>query len=146
MKIIKNSENYPPLPNELEIELSLIESGMIISEINDNVVFIIKDSVEMTSSLTGIKSLNLNFTYIDRPEFPSVNTELKLKTAKNLSIKYDYFFNYESEYEMNLLTLILNQREISLFLFSDILIKKIALDLEEDEILKLSGILDEFKS
>lgn len=146
MKIIKNSENYPPLPNELEIELSLIDSGMIISEINGNVVFIIKDSVEMTSSLTGIKSLSLNFTYIDRPEFPSVNTELKLKTAKNLSVKYDYFFNYESEYEMKLLTLILNQREISLFLFSDILIKQIALELERDEILKLSGILDEFKS
>jgi len=146
MKIIKNTEKYPRLSNELEIELSLIDSGMIISEINGDIVFILKDSVEMTSALTGIKSLSLNFTYIDRPEFPSVSTELKLKTSKNLSVKYDYFFNYESEYEMDILTLILNQREISLFLFSDILIKQIALELEEDEILQLSDILDEFKS
>ncbi len=146
MKIIKNTEKYPRLSNELEIELSLIDSGMIISEINGDIVIILKDSVEMTSALTGIKSLSLNFTYIDRPEFPSVSTELKLKTSKNLSVKYDYFFNYESEYEMDILTLILNQREISLFLFSDILIKQIALELEEDEILQLSDILDEFKS
>ena len=146
MKIIKNTEKYPRLSNELEIELSLIDSGMIISEINGDIVIILKDSVEMTSALTGIKSLSLNFTYIDRPEFPSVSTELKLKTSKNLSVKYDYFFNYESEYEMYILTLILNQREISLFLFSDILIKQIALELEEDEILQLSDILDEFKS
>ncbi len=146
MKIIKNTEKYSRLSNELEIELSLIDSGMIISEINGDIVIILKDSVEMTSALTGIKSLSLNFTYIDRPEFPSVNTELKLKTSKNLSVKYDYFFNYESEYEMDILTLILNQREISLFLFSDILIKQIALELEEDEILQLSDILDEFKS
>ena len=146
MKIIKNTEKYPRLSNELEIELSLIDSGMIISEINGDIVIILKDSVEMTSALTGIKSLSLNFTYIDRPEFPSVSTELKLKTSKNLSVKYDYFFNYESEYELDILTLILNQREISLFLFSDILIKQIALELEEDEILQLSDILDEFKS
>jgi len=146
MKIIKNTEKYPRLSNELEIELSLIDSGMIISEINGDIVIILKDSVEMTSALTGIKSLSLNFTYIDRPEFPSVSTELKLKTSKNLSVKYDYFFNYESEYEMDILTLILNQREIFLFLFSDILIKQIALELEEDEILQLSDILDEFKS
>ncbi len=146
MKIIQKEPNNYQLPAELEIELSIIDSGMIITNINDEIVIILKDSKKMTSSLSELISVNLKFTYIDRPEFPAVNSELRLKTSKELSVKYDYFFNFESEFEMNLLSEILNQKVISLLLFSDIVVKHLGIELEEEDKLHLSGILKEVNS
>ena len=146
MKITSKKDNIGPLSAELEIELSIIDSGIIFTQINEAVVIILKDSVKMTASLSKLKSVNLKFTYIDRPEFPAVNSELILKTDKDLSVKYDYFFNCESEYELNLLNEFLNQKVISLFLFSDIVINHFGIALEEDESSQLSGILNEVNS
>lgn len=146
MKIIQKETNNYQLPAELEIELSIIDSGMIITNINDEIVIILKDSKKMTSSLSELISVNLKFTYIDRPEFPAVNSELRLKTSKELSVKYDYFFNFESEFEMNLLNEILNQKVISLLLFSDIVVKSFGIELEEEDKLHLSGVLKEVNS
>lgn len=141
MKIIQKEINNYQLPSELEIELSIIDSGMIFTNINDEIAIIIKDSSEMTSSLSELMSVNLKFNYIDRPEFPAVNSELRLKTFKELSVKYDYFFNFESEFDMNLLNEIFNQKVIYLFLFSDIVVKHFLIELEDEDILHLSGIL-----
>jgi len=146
MKIIQKETNNYQLPAELEIELSIIDSGMIVTNINDEIVIILKDSKKMTSSLSELISVNLKFTYIDRPEFPAVNSELRLKTSKELSVKYDYFFNFESEFEMNLLNEILNQKVISLLLFSDIVVKSFGIELEEEDKLHLSGVLKEVNS
>ena len=123
MKIISsNNESFLMTP-ELEIELSVIDSGIIFSEIEGKIVIIVKDSEKMVSSLSAPSSIKIIFTYIDRPEFPAVNSDIRVKTEKGLSVKYDYFINAESEYELNLLNEILNQKEISLFLFSDIVRK-----------------------
>ena len=146
MKIISKEDKIATLSGEHEIELSLIDSGIVFTEIDDSIAIIIKDTAEMIASLSELKSVNLKFTYIDRPEFPAVNSELRLKTAKDLSVKYDYFINSESEYEMNLLDCILNQKVISLFLFSDIVIKHYGMEFEEDESSQLSGILNEVNS
>lgn len=146
MKIIQKETNNYQLPAELEIELSIIDSGMIITNINDEIVIILKDTNKMTSSLSELISVNLKFTYIDRPEFPAVNSELRLKTSKELSVKYDYFFNFESEFEMNLLSEILNQKVISLFLFSDIVVKHFGIELEDEDKLHLSSVLKEVSS
>ncbi len=146
MKIMNKNETVGPLSAELDIELSIIDSGIILTEINEEVVIILKDSARMTESLSELRTVNLKFTYIDRPEFPAVNSELRLKTDKDLSVKYDYFFNCESEYEMHLLNEISNQKVISLFLFSDIVIKHFGIELEEDESTQLSGILNEVNS
>jgi len=146
MKIIQKETNNYQLPAELEIELSVIDSGMIITTINDEIAIILKDSKKMTSSLSELISVNLKFTYINRPEFPAVNSELRLKTSKGLSVKYDYFFNFESEFEMNLLSEILNQKVISLFLYSDIVVKHFGIELGDEDKLHLSSILKEVNS
>jgi len=146
MKIIQKETQIEQLPAELEIELSIIDSGMIITNINDEIVIILKDSEKMISSLVELISVNFKFTYIDRPEFPAVNSDLRLRTDKGLSVKYDYFFNFESETDMNLLNEILNLNVISLLLFSDIVVKQFGIELEEDDRIHLSGILEEVNS
>ena len=146
MKIIQKKTNNYQLPAELEIELSIIDSGIIFTYINEEIVIIIKDSDNMISSLSDLKSVNLKLEYIDRPEFPAVGSELRLKSSKELSVKYEYFFNIESEHEMNLFNDILNQKEIYLFLFSDIVIKEFKIVLEDDDLQHLSGILNEVNS
>ena len=146
MKIISsNNESFLMTP-ELEIELSVIDSGIIFSEIEGKIVIIVKDSEKMVSSLSAPSSIKIIFTYIDRPEFPAVNSDIRIKTEKGLSVKYDYFINAESEYELNLLNEILNQKEISLFLFSDIVVEQIITELSEDESTQLSGIMDKLNS
>lgn len=146
MKIVQKETSNYQFPAELEIELSIIDSGIIFTAIDDEVDIILKDNPEMISSLSELVSVNLKFTYIDRPEFPAVNSELRLKTAKGLSVKYDYFFNFESEFEMNLLNEIMNQKVISLFLFSDIVVKHFGIEFEEEDVHHLSGILNEVNS
>ena len=146
MKIINsNIESFEMTP-ELEIELSVIDSGIIFTEIDGEIAIIVKDSEKMVSSLLGPSSIKISFTYIDRPEFPAVNSDIRVKSEKGLSVKYDYFINAESEYELNLLSEILNQKEISLFLFSDIVVEQIITELSEDESTQLSGIMDELNS
>ena len=146
MKIIQNETNNYQLPAELEIELSIIDSGIIFTKTIEDIAVILKDSGEMISSLSELDSVKLKFTYIDRPEFPAVNSELRLKTSKGLSVKYDYFFNFESEVEMNLLNDIFNQKEIYLFLFSDILVREFKIILEDEDLLHLSDVLNEVNS
>ncbi len=101
--------------NELRIELSVIESGLIVTKAGDSVVLIIKDSEQMTEKLNDLDCALLNFTKIPRPEFPTINAGLELKTTGELSFKYDYFFNPESEYELSLLHSILDQVHIDLY-------------------------------
>ena len=146
MKIISsNNESFLMTP-ELEIELSVIDSGIIFTEIEGKIAIIVKDSEKMVSSLSPPSSIKIIFTYIDRPEFPAVNSDIRVKNEKGLSVKYDYFINAESEYELNLLNEILNQKEISLFLFSDIVVVQIITELSEDESTQLSGIMDKLNS
>ena len=146
MKIISsNNESFLMTP-ELEIELSVIDSGIIFTEIEGKIAIIVKDSEKMVSSLSPPSSIKIIFTYIDRPEFPAVNSDIRVKSEKGLSVKYDYFINAESEYELNLLNEILNQKEISLFLFSDIVVGQIITELSKDESTQLSGIMDKLNS
>lgn len=93
MKIISpaRSENYD-ISNELEIELSVIESGLVVAKVESSIAFIIKDSGKMVERLSGLRSALLNFKRISRPEFPTINVELRLKTVCGLSVKYGYFF------------------------------------------------------
>jgi len=142
MKII-SSTNFPDFnpSNDLQIELSLINSGLIVTEADNSVIFIIKDSPEMIEGLGNLKSLLLKFTPIDKPEFPTINAKLKLKTEKNLSVKYDYFFNSESEYELNLLQSILNQNQIKLYYLTDIAEKCVKIEMEMSESGQLKNCL-----
>ena len=146
MKNIDIKTHIDSLPAEHELELSIIETGMIVTEINNEILVIIKDTPEMTSSLKELSSASIKFTFIEKPEFPTINSDFRIKTENGLSVKYDYFFNSESEYEMNLLYEILNQKSISLILYSDIVVKNFGLELDEKECDELSVILQQFNS
>ena len=144
MKIISSVKSKNPnFSNDLQIELSLIKSGLVITEAGNSVIFIIKDSDQIIKGLANLKSAFLNFTTIDRLEFPTINTRLKLKTDENISVKYDYFFNSDSEYELNLLQSILNQNYISLYFLTDITEKRVKVEMEKSEIDQLENCLRE---
>ena len=144
MKIISSTNSPDFIPsNDLQLELSLISSGLIVTEVENSVIFIIKDSNAMVRGISNIRSLLLNFTSIPRPEFPTVNAELKLKSEKGLSVKYDYFFNSESEYELNLLNTILNQNVRDLYFLTDIPEKCVRIEMESSEVSQLAECLEE---
>ena len=144
MKIISETDSeFLNLSNDLQIELSLISSGLIITDDENSVIFIIKDSAEMIKGFNDLKSVSLNFTSIPRPEFPTVNCDLRLKSEKDLSVKYEYFFNSESEYELNLLKAILNQKLINLYFITDIPEKCVKIEMEEPEVNQLEDCLNE---
>ena len=144
MKIISATDpEFLNLSNDLQIELSLISSGLIIADIESSVIFIIKDTAEMIKGFYDLKSVSLNFTSIPRPEFPTVNCDLRLKNEKDLSVKYEYFFNSDSEYELNLLKALLNQNVINLYFFADIPEKCVTIEMEVPEIKQLKKCLSE---
>ena len=124
----------------------MIQSGMVFTELEDKIILILKETAEMVSALITVNSAKMDFEYIDRPEFPSIGADLRMKTVKGLSVKYSYFFNSEAEYELNLLEKILNQREVYLCFFSDILTMSCILQLEEHEKVSLAGIINKFNS
>lgn len=144
MKIISPiKSNTLDLPNELQIELSVIESGLIVAEVESSVVFVIKDPEQTIENLSDLHSVLLNFTKIVRPEFPTINVELKLQTTGGISLKYDYFFNSDSEYELNLLHSALYQTHINLYFLSGTSELCIKAEMEGTETEQLRNCLQE---
>ena len=133
------------LSNDLQIELSLISTGLIITDIEGKVIFLLKDSQNMINGLKELKSAAISIDPIERPEFPAVNLLLKLKTDKDLSVKYDYFFNFESDYDMNLLNNIGYQKKVDLYLFTEKAENYVKLELEEEESESIKKSVNEFK-
>ena len=133
------------LDDDVNMELSLIESGFIIINLHEKVVFIIKDSVNMIKGLIELDSIKISFDPIIRPEFPALNTELRIKSQKGLSVKYDYFFNLESEYEINHLGLLRNQGIIDLYLFDQCVKKHYITSLTDGEKKQLEDCIEIIK-
>lgn len=146
MKVqITRSAAVLSLDDDVNMELSLIESGFIITNLYGKVIFVIKDSVNMINSLIELDSIKISFDPIIRPEFPALNTELRIKSQKGLSVKYDYFFNLESEYELNHLSLLSGQGIIDLYLFDQCEKKHYITSLDEHEKKQLEECIEIIK-
>ena len=131
---------------DLEISLSLIESGFFPFEKEGKLVFLIKESPVRIKSLVNLAQLKLKLQPIVRPEFPTLSTEIMIKNSKGVSFKYDYFSSIESQEEMNLMSKLLNQTEIELFFFDTKIIDGIVFKLDKGEFRQLKDALNEINS
>ncbi|MGH7884213.1 MAG: hypothetical protein ACRENO_00805 [Thermodesulfobacteriota bacterium] len=113
----KNGLNLPQIGSDLEIALSQIESGCIVSIIDNQNILIVKE--EKVSFFNEINKLDISFEHIERPEFPTVAIRLKIKTIKGLNLRYEYFSLTESPDEINFLKLLKENGSLDLYFVSE---------------------------
>jgi|GEM_PF-4304592 len=116
-EIISLENIIPDLNREQGLSLSQIESGCVIYEISEEICLILKDSCDRIRSLESLKGARLKFSPAMKLEFPNINMEMMLKTDNGLSVKYEYFFMTESEYDISLLDKIRQSGWLNIYLF-----------------------------
>ena len=141
--IISNESKQIEISSDLNLSLSLIDSGCILFEEADEAVFLIKDSEAIVDTFSELISLKIAVKAIIRPEFPTILLEIKLKNKKNVSFKYDYFLSTESIEELNLLEKLNNQSQVELFFYDSCLRNGITFMLDKNENLQLEKAINE---
>ena len=84
--LLKNSESKVDdieLPFDMEISLSMIESGCLFVSLNQMATLIIISTREKILQLNNINKITFNFELIERPEFPSVGMHIDINTVSN---------------------------------------------------------------
>lgn len=104
------------LNSELEISLSLIESGCITASVNDETLFIFKHSKEIIESLRGVEKITFELESLKRPEFPTIVMLFCLEGNHNL-YQFEYSFAIGSEQDMELLKKLLEQDHFCIYFF-----------------------------
>jgi hypothetical protein len=104
------------LNSELEISLSLIESGCIATSINNETHFIFKHSEDVIESLRSIEKITFELECLKRPEFPTIVMLFCLEGTNNLH-RFEYSFAIESEQDMKLLEKLLEQDHFCIYFF-----------------------------
>ncbi len=93
----------PELRPDTALSLSVIESGCLFVLTNDKTALIIKTIETEIASLIESNRISLDFELIMRPEFPSLAAYIIIDTDSNDPLRFEYFFNIESEEEIGLL-------------------------------------------
>ncbi|MGB7292725.1 MAG: hypothetical protein WBD99_11175 [Thermodesulfobacteriota bacterium] len=101
---------------ELEISLSLIESGCITASVNDETLFIFKHSQDVIESLRGIEKITFELESLKRPEFPTIVMLFCLEGNHN-HYQFEYSFAIGSEQDMELLKKLLEQDHFCIYFF-----------------------------
>lgn len=104
------------LNSELEISLSLIESGCITASVNDKTCFIFKHSQDVIDSLRRVKKITFELECLKRPEFPTIVMFFFLEGNNNLC-QFEYSFAIESDQEMELLKNLSEQDRFCIYFF-----------------------------
>lgn len=105
------------LNSELEISLSLIESGCMATSINSETLFIFKHSQEVIESLRGVEKIAFELECLKRPEFPTIVMLFYLEGNDNNLYQFEYSFAIESEKEMELFKKLLEQGHFYIYFF-----------------------------
>ncbi len=101
---------------ELEISLSLIESGCISTSINNETLFIFKHSKDVIESLRRVEKINFELECLKRPEFPTIVMLFSLEGTNDL-YRFECPFAIESEQDMELLANLLEQDHFCIYFF-----------------------------
>lgn len=109
-------KNVLQLNSELEISLSLIESGCITASVNDETYFIFKHSEDVIDSLRRVKKVTFQLECLKRPEFPTIVMLFFLEGNKNL-YQFEYSFAVESDQEIELLKNLSEQDRFCIYFF-----------------------------
>jgi hypothetical protein len=104
------------LNSELEISLSLIESGCIATSINNETLFIFKHSHDLIESLRRVEKITFELECLERPEFPTIVMLFCLEGTNDL-YRFEYSFAIGSEQDMELLEKLLEQDHFYIYFF-----------------------------
>lgn len=104
------------LNSELEILLSLIESGCVATSINNETLFIFKHSEDVIESLRRVEKITFELECLKRPEFPNIVMLFCLE-GMNTPYRFEYSFAIESEQDMELLANLSEQDHFSIYFF-----------------------------
>ena len=142
--LFKNSESKIDdieLPFDMEISLSMIESGCLFVSLNQMATLIIISSREELLQLNNINKIPVPFELIARPEFPSVGMHIDINTVSNNPFKFDYFFNTESPEELELLKKLTIQNQFDMLLYETQVLYSKKIELSKDDKLELNSLV-----
>lgn len=131
------------LDHELELTLSLIESGCLATTLENKTSFIFKGDQRLIDSLKDTEKIRFDFECIKRKEFPSVVIHFDLLSKARLLYRFEYFFGIESTEEIKLLKNLKEQDHFDIY-FLDSKIefsKRVSITTEEKE--KIGTVLEE---
>ncbi|MGH7889869.1 MAG: hypothetical protein ACRENF_04890 [Thermodesulfobacteriota bacterium] len=145
-KAITGEARQIEFSSDLKLTLSFIESGCLPASLRDKIVFIFKLGLNDIEFLKQTDQIVFEFECIKRPEFPSVRMNFEFDDKQNKAYRFDYFFNIESDEDMELLGKLEAQDYLDLiFLDSKIeYSKRIEITKKDKE--KIKAVLDEAQS
>lgn len=145
-KIIKDETSEIEFSTELNTTLTFIESGFLPTSSDGKTVFIFKGSQDEIDSFKETDQIIFDFQCIKRLEFPSVRMSFELKDRSNKTYRFDYFFNIESDEEMELLERLEDQDYFEIILFDPKIEYSKRVEITEQGKEKIKTVLDEAKS
>jgi hypothetical protein len=104
------------LNSEIEISLSLIESGCITASINGETLFIFKHSHDVIDSLREVEKITFKLECLKRPEFPTIVMVFCLEDNTN-PYQFEYSFAIGSEQDIELLKKLADQDHFRIYFF-----------------------------
>ncbi len=144
--LFKNSDSTTEIPFDIEISLSMIESGCIFIPLNQMATLIIIESPDEINLLKNINKVTFNFELIERPEFPSLGMHIEINTASNKSFNFDYFFNTESEGDLEVLKKLKDQNYFDIHFYTTEVIHSKKIELGTKDKLELNSLIDKVTS
>ncbi|MER3447469.1 MAG: hypothetical protein C4291_11805 [Candidatus Dadabacteria bacterium] len=131
------------LPPEINLSLSFIETGCLVTLIDGKVTFVFKGTQTEIELLRDAKQIIFGFEYIRRPEFPSVRMYFESRDRENKPYQFDYLFGIESDEEMELLVRLKDQDSFNIILIDSEIrySKRVNITQEGKEIIK--SVMDE---
>lgn len=104
------------LNSEVELSLSLIESGCITAAVSGETIFIFKHSQEVVDSLREVEKITFKLECLKRPEFPTIVMLFFLEGNSN-PCQFEYSFAIRSEQDMELLKKLADQDQFCIYFF-----------------------------
>ncbi len=104
---------------ELQIALSQILYGCVPHATDEICLMIFKEKPEKIAAIADTQKISTRFFTVEKEEFPSVAMEIRIKTGKELRLKYEYFFLTESSEETFFLSTLAKLEEYCLIFLCD---------------------------
>ncbi len=142
-KLITNKPTQVELSPELNMTLSLIESGCLATLIDNKTAFVVKGSQSEIELLREPHQILYWFECIKRPEFPSVRIYFELRNRENQPYHFDYFFGIESDGDIELLNKLKDQDHFDIYFFDFAIRYSKRVKIGEEEKKRIKSALDE---
>ncbi|MCY4261831.1 MAG: hypothetical protein OXC97_00700 [Candidatus Dadabacteria bacterium] len=134
---------YAPLERDIELQLALshILYGCVPHATEKNCLIIFKERSETVATIADTKEVSTRFFTVEKEEFTSVAMEIKIRTSRDLKMKYEYFFLTDSSEEAFFLATLARLGTFSLIFLCDDAHHSITAQMTESELEPLEKIV-----